>query len=135
MEFRSSTQWAFYTLDYVSGVKNPLVEETQNSTSRYTNIYSNIKDKSLTRREQVLLAQLRCGECKTVGKYLHRLGKSSGICRWCKEEEETVHHLYETCNDPGLKLLRNTTGIKDSTSLVKEGRKALEFLEKAMDLL
>ena len=107
-------------------------------THRYKickNAFSNINDRSLSRKEQTLLAQLRCGECYTIGIFKHRLENSVGLCRWCTNEEESVYHVYELCNNAKLVKLRKDMGLEGCSALVKEGRKAIEFLYKAIDIL
>jgi ribonuclease HI len=119
-------------------LRNSWKDKIEESSHRYQickKAYSNINDKSLSRKEQVLLAQLRCGECNKVGKYLTRLGKSLGVCRWCGDAEETVYHLYEKCSNSKIRNLRKEIGIKGSKSLVKDGIKAIEFLYKALEIL
>ena len=119
-------------------LRNSWKDKIEESSHRYQickKVYSNINDKSLSRKEQVLLAQLRCGECNKVGKYLTRLGKSLGVCRWCGDAEETVYHLYEKCSNSKIRNLRKEIGIKGSKSLVKDGVKAIEFLYKALEIL
>ena len=99
------------------------------------NKFSDIKDKSFSRGEQVLLAQLRCGECYQARKFRKRSGIDTGCCRWCKTEEEIIYHLYEECNNNEIVNLRSDAGIKGSKALRKDGTKALEFFKKAVALL
>ncbi len=69
------------------------------------------KGVTLTRHEEVLLSQLRTGECRYFGPWLRRTGiVSKGTpCRWCKAAAETVEHVLLEC--PTLDAERLTCKI------------------------
>jgi ribonuclease HI len=90
---------------------------------------------TLSRKEEVKLAQLRTGECIWMGKLRTRLGIGSSLCRWCKGEEETVVHVYSFCKDERIESLREELEMEDVRQLHKNPRIGLTFCERALSLL
>ena len=59
------------------------------------NKYTDLKASSLfTRSDETMLAQLRTGQCRSIGKFRKLVLKTDGVCRWCKTCEESVVHLF-----------------------------------------
>ena len=67
------------------------------------------KEENLSRRERVILAQLRAGaHCPILGSFLHRIGKlDSPKCLDCDEPEDSLQHALLEC--PRWNRLRNLT--------------------------
>ena len=100
------------------------------------NSVTDLTDKSHTRSDQTLLARLRVGECHPIGKFPHRIGTNpTGKCRWCKKQDETVYHVYQTCNARKIAKLNKELCMQGSSSLVNEGTKALSFFKQAIALM
>ena len=54
------------------------------------------EEKQLSRKTRRTLSQLRSGHCYSLNDYKHRIGQSdSNICPCCRQEEHTVHHIFE----------------------------------------
>ena len=88
----------------------------------------------LPRRELCLLAQLRTGQCYLVGVLRQRLGLNAR-CRWCVNSPETPFHVYQKCQHRGILNLRREFRFTKAEILLKEPRKALLFLSRALALL
>ena len=92
------------------------------------------RTKALGRLDEVLLHQLRTGECRLAGKFRKRIALTdSESCRWCLREEETIIHMFSTCK--GLAKLRREQDIKDQMVLSLNEIKSLFFFRSALDLL
>ena len=52
------------------------------------------KEKDLTRKERIFLAQMRSSYCPKLASYKSRIGNDvRNICRKCNKEEETAEHV------------------------------------------
>ena len=90
------------------------------------------KSADMARTDEVLMHQLRTGECRLAGKFRKRIAlPGSEICRWCLREEETVNHMFSTCK--GLAALRRERAIEDQTILCSDGEKSLYFFRSALE--
>ena len=88
----------------------------------------------MSRGNEVLLHQLRTGECRLAGKFRKRMAlPGSEICRWCLREEETINHMFSACI--GLVKLRRELSIMDSTILCADGERILIFFHSALEEL
>jgi len=124
----------------------PVLQHKQTFRSTITTAPANLKsDNNLGRRAQVKLAQLRSGVCNTMG-YYQRLSADhfrpdyNKKCRWCGLRDETVHHVYNECDDLQIGALRDglraTTGWEITTDcLVKDPNTALIFHDQALSYL
>ena len=100
-------------------------------SKKYTNLKESAK---LIRRDEVLLHQLRVGECRLAGKFRKRIALvGSDLCRWCRREEETICHLFTDCKS--LAKLRRTYDVLNPTILCSDGVKGLLFFQSALQLL
>ena len=68
---------------------------------RSVNVYSRPpRPAGSTRKEQVLLAQLRSGHCRALAAYGHSIGAvNNPMCPRCGEMAETVEHLLQESPD------------------------------------
>ena len=99
------------------------------------NKYTDLKASSLfTRSDETMLAQLRTGQCRSIGKFRKLVLKTDGVCRWCKTCEESVVHLFNECRQREVMTLRNTLHIS-CNSLFKAPTKASEYFKKALLLI
>ena len=73
---------------------------------------------SLKRADASFIAQLRVGQCRTIGAFYHILNPNTDphlspadhfktSCRWCHQASETVHHVFHLCKDARIVSLRN----------------------------
>ena len=90
------------------------------------------KEKHMSRREQIVIAQLRAGgKCPILKQYLHDIGAAdSPICSSCGEEAEDAKHLIVECPAHSrlqLDLLGPNTSMK---CLVEAPSMVVDFLEK-----
>ena len=54
------------------------------------------EERQLSRQTRRTLSQLRSGHCYSLNNYKHRIGQSdTNICPCCRQEEHTVHHIFE----------------------------------------
>ena len=91
---------------------------------------------TLSRKDEVMLHQLRVGECIMMGKLRSRLKiDESPLCRWCKEKEETVEHIYSECKAPDIIGLRNSLNFPDVTVLFKDPKLGLIFCNEALKII
>jgi ribonuclease HI len=83
-----------------SGVHALWRSNLDTSRYRYSNFKGNFTDlkvsNTLPRCDEVLLAQLRTGECRKLGIFRRRINLNTK-CRWCFQVDETVEHLYSEC--------------------------------------
>ena len=77
-----------------------------------------------------------------MDRYVVRLetAESNRKCRWCGLRDETVHHVYNECDDLQIGALRDglhaTTGWEITTDcLVKDPNTALIFHDQALSYL
>ena len=98
--------------------------------ANFTNLKSSSK---FTREDEVLLAQMRTGECYTFGKFRKRVGIGT-LCRWCTEVDETVFHVFYECTN--IQLIQYRKELKLVPSVLKTNPKVgLDFYAKAILLL
>ena len=122
------------------------LQRKQTFRSTLTTAPANLKiDNNLGRYVQVKLAQLRSGVCNTMG-YYQRMAAAyfnpdyNRNCRWCGLRAESVHHVYNECNDLQIGALRDglraTRGWEISTEcLVKDPIAALIFHDQALSYI
>ena len=107
---------------------------------------ANLKnDNILGRHRQVKLAQLRTGICNTMGHYQRLMADHfnpdfNRRCRWCGVQDESVHHVYNECDDLQIGALRDglraTTGwVFNAECLVNDPTTALDFHDEAISYL
>ncbi len=123
-----------------------VLQRQQPFRSSITTAPANLKsDNTLGRRAQIKLAQLRSGVCNTMG-YYQRLSADhfrpgyNRRCRWCGLQDETVHHVFNECNDLQIGALRDglraTRGYEINTEcLVNDPITALIFHDQALSYL
>jgi hypothetical protein len=88
------------------------------------------------------LAQLRTGECRELGKFRGRLNEENSLCRWCKDTNESVIHVFQDCEgkrliEARLNLVENT-GIQSHEclkALAKFPAEALIFIKDALSMI
>jgi hypothetical protein len=64
----------------------------------------------VSRREEVLLAQLRTGHSLLLGEYRNRVQGTDSTCPRCGEEEETLEHVLQRC--PNLESPRRRNFVR-----------------------
>ena len=122
------------------------LQRKQTTRSKLTITPANLKkDNTLGRRPQVKMAQLRTGVCNTMGYYQRLMAGHfqpgyNKRCRWCGVHEESVHHVFNECDDLQIGALRDglraTRGWELSTEcLVKNPITALIFHDQALSYL
>ena len=100
------------------------------------NAYTDLKRSgTFLRGQEILLAQLRTGECRLMGKWRSRLGIGDSRCRWCNEEEETVAHVYTNCSNLCIFLLRMELKVEDVKILHSKPEIGFTFYERALSIL
>ena len=76
-------------------VKKRKMEESRESWHREVTGGKSLQDDDLTRREAVLVHQVRTGKTPIARAYLHSIGKeASPMCQTCSEAVEDVRHLF-----------------------------------------
>ena len=119
--------------------KNRWISNLDSTRPRYQvckGAYTDLKRSgTLSRKDEVTLAQLRAGESMMMGKLRNRLGIGSPLCRWCKVEDETVVHVYTSCRNRGLEQLRRQYDVKDVQILHTKPEVGLSFCGEALRLL
>ena len=82
------------------------------------------------------MSQPRCGKSRYVGEWRPKAGLTQDAsCRWCKLANESVEHLFKDCQNRTIRKLRRERGIKGSNMMMKDGKVAVEFVEKALGLV
>ena len=122
-----------------SGMRKHFQENLNSDRNRYrssgeqfTNLIASSK---LSRAEEVLLAQLRTGECRVMGVLRSRLGIGGVSCRWCNNSIETVYHVYSECTDRNILNLKQRLKVKDMKVLHESPTLGLIFCHEAIFLL
>ena len=89
--------------------------------------YSDLKfSNTLSRQDEVLLHQLRVGECSKMGKFRTRVGiAATPLCRWCNNAEETVLHVFSDCLN--LSVIRANLKVPGATILHTDPELGLKF--------
>ena len=103
-----------------------------------SNASSNLRvNSSLSRKEEILLAQLRSGHCRLLGDFYHKAlkkGSLNGICRWCRSKKESVEHIFKECAE--LFSLRLRFGIFEEEFPLRDKQKdCLKFVRCALEYL
>ena len=81
----------------------------------------------LSRREQVLVTQLRAGHCPSTAYYRQRVGlQEEAVCERCGEEEGKDHWLWCVA----VRRVRESCGLVNFFDLCGEGR-LVRFLRRA----
>jgi hypothetical protein len=89
----------------------------------------------MDRGDAVTLAQLRTGQSRKVGPFRAKVQRLVDLsCRWCRETEETVEHLFNECRGGGVKELKERFKVKDATILDRDPEQALLFFAEADQL-
>ena len=93
-------------------------------TKKYKNLKESVK---IIRSDEILLHQLRVGQCRLAGKFRNRIALvGSDLYRWCRREEETIWcHLFSDCKS--LAKLRRKYGVLNLTVLCSDRVKGLLF--------
>ena len=121
-----------------------LIREYKNTLSithpRYLtcgNIPSDLKlSATYSRADEVLLHQLRSGECKLMGRHEFMIKKRiSPSCRWCQLVDETVIHVFSDCLSPNIVQLKLELNFQDVTVLHKAPLLGLKFCRDAINIL
>ena len=99
----------------------------------------------LSRKDAVLIRQLRTGETRGAGMFFRRLldDDVAHHCRWCRRrDEETISHLFGQCTNIQVTALRmSTVGAADDAqaidmlTLYRDPPRALRFYRACLDLL
>jgi len=113
--------------------KRSLCQETTRCTLGGGSKFSDLKASSaLSRRDEVVLAQLRTGQCRLLGEFRKVLLKDSwdGRCRWCRSAEESVDHVFNKCSN--LAALRYEEGVTSGEALFTHPKESAAFVNKAM---
>ena len=85
-----------------------------------------IRKKGMTRREQVVLAQLRAGHCNETKYYRKRTGQiEEAICDDCGGEEEKDHIFY--CG--AFERVRWELGVRN-LDVLRDDAALLEYLRR-----
>jgi hypothetical protein len=90
---------------------------------------------ALSRKDEVIAAQLRTGECMLMGRLRSRIGIGDPKCRWCKEAEETVEHVYSFCRRKCIVALKKELNIDDVQILHSNPKLGITFCERAISKL
>lgn len=87
-------------------------------------------ENNLSRRERVVLSQLRTGEhCPILNAYLHRIGKSdSPICKDCKRQADTWQHLLLKCSKHNTIRKKIFDKAPTADVLWREPERVIQFL-------
>ena len=73
------------------------------------------KSNFLSREDETLLSQLRTGECRLMGKFRSRLKITNcSLCRWCKTVDETVEHVFNSCESVDVTNIKNKLQIHNA---------------------
>jgi ribonuclease HI len=122
-----------------SGVRNLWKKNLDVNSCRFTcagDKYSDIRTSSqYSRADEVLLSQLRSGECRFMGKFRIRLGIGDPLCRWCKEVNESIYHVYSECISSVILGIKKEINVMDISVLFSDPQRGLLFFNKALSSL
>ena len=76
-------------LTYINGTVHPHLEATKGKHSEGTVF--------MTRGEEVVIHQLRCGRCPLLGDTQRRWNQGDGSCMYCHHHRDDVKHLLQEC--------------------------------------
>ena len=85
----------------------------------------------LSRVNEILLSQLRTGQCRLAGPLWRHLNNNQQLCRWCGVSPETIPHLILDCPHAGIKGLGNRVKLlrrRRNTPIMK--KRTLEDLKQ-----
>ena len=89
-----------------------------------------------SRTDEVLCNQLRVDRCTLMGAYGFMVNKrQSPLCRWCKNVDETVVHVFSDCQSPSIIQLRLELNVQDVTVLHKSPLLGLKFCRDAINII
>ena len=139
---QSKVQIPFKNIKTLVTSRRKLIQHNNLNSDQYRykvagcgNKYTDLKASSLfPRSDETLLAQLRTGHCRLVGKFRKHVLKTDGVCRWCRTYEESVAHLFNDCCQIDVMTLRKTYHIS-CKSLQKAPEAALKFFKNALLLV
>ena len=118
------------TFEAAKAIVKREVVDVEITHSRTKAVYSDTRsDEHLTRREAVLLAQLRSGHCRSLAAYRNIIDANSpAMCPYCKEEFETLEHWLQECPATRRRGIRCFGGAAPPLSvLVSAPRAVLAF--------
>ena len=106
--------------------KTIYADDEENQQNQKKNIQNGPR---ISRKEAVLLAQLRSGHCHTLAAYRNVVDKkSSPYCPHCKDEYETIEHWLRECPATAVKRMRLFGGpAPPMTALVNNTEAVLAF--------
>ena len=124
---RSTAPEPYISLPAAKSVIKATIIDPPPSDPRTKAIYgSQRSDVPLSRKEAVLLAQLRSGHCQRLAAYKHRIDSStSPICPHCETEEETITHWLTECPATINKRVREFGGAAPPLSVLVGNPKAV----------
>jgi ribonuclease HI len=114
-------------------------ENIQQPTYSMAKYVPSLKERGLTRREKVILSQLRTGgKSYLLNSYRYFISRDeesphTPTCRYCQSADETVEHIFNECsnlNAARSELLMNLNGTCAMEKLYSEPKKALACLWK-----
>ena len=124
---RSTAPEPYISLPAAKSVIKATIIDPPPSDPRTKAIYgSQRSDVPLSRKEAVLLAQLRSGHCQRLAAYKHRIDSStSPICPHCETEKETITHWLTECPATINKRVREFGGAAPPLSVLVGNPKAV----------
>ena len=118
------------TFEAAKAIVKREVVDVEITHSRTKAVYCDTRsDEPLTRREAVLLAQLRSGYCRSLAAYRNIIdANSTAMCPYCEEEFETLEHWLQECPATRRRRIRCFGGAAPPLSvLVSAPRAVLAF--------
>ena len=108
------------TFEAAKAIVKREVVDVEITHSRTKAVYcENRSDEPLTRREAVLLAQLRSGHCRSLAAYRNIIDANSpAMCPYCEEEYETLEHWLQECPATRIKSIRCFGGAAPPLSVL-----------------
>ena len=96
--------------------------------SKFTDLGESSK---LSRNDETLLAQLRCGHCYMLGKVRKYFtgDKWDGKCRWCLSAVESVEHIFNECKSGCIVLEKREAGILNTNDLHSKPKECAKFIK------
>ena len=108
-----------------------LNNEQSRVSSRYDEWKINREDeKTMSRKERTLLAQIRSHHCLLARSYRHRIGtEDSPNCTYCLNTPETIPHILQTCPNWTSQRIK-TFGTPSPYPDCMSGRDILTFVRR-----
>ena len=91
------------------------------------------REKGMERADRVLLAQLRCGQCRLLGSYRKAIGITDDErCRWCLLAVESVVHVFEECQSRVVRRMRRENGVRNRAAMTHRPGEAVKFVRELL---